>query len=207
VCLSADIAPKYTPRRVQPQTQADRRRPGNLSRARWPKPDEDCTGQDDDWETASRPCLPLAEGRHAAAARKSLGGCAGVFLPEVFAVLGAEVNRPLPLAHSALVMAAAVRGGQVPGVIMHTDQRSEGGFNRSSQHRFVVRSTGAAGRWCSRWRQAARGCAGRRSRSECRCRCAAARGRPSPRLARRFLAGPLRGRVEPNDRPPRSVSG
>jgi len=61
-------------------------------------------------------------------------------------VLGAEVNRPLPLAHSALVMAAAVRGGQVPGVIMHTDQRSEGGFNRSSQHRLVVRSTGAAAR-------------------------------------------------------------
>jgi transposase InsO family protein len=29
------------------------------------------------------------------------------------------------LAYSALVMAAAVRGGQVPGVIMHTDQGSE----------------------------------------------------------------------------------
>src|SRR5213079_2763308 len=29
------------------------------------------------------------------------------------------------LAYSALVMAVAVRGGQVPGVIMHTDQGSE----------------------------------------------------------------------------------
>src|SRR6202012_718000 len=38
------------------------------------------------------------------------------------------------LAYSALVMAVAVRGGQVPGVILHTDRGSEGGFNRSSQH-------------------------------------------------------------------------
>ena len=38
------------------------------------------------------------------------------------------------LAYSALVMAVTVRGGQVPGVIMHTDQGSEGGFTRSSQH-------------------------------------------------------------------------
>jgi hypothetical protein len=38
------------------------------------------------------------------------------------------------LAYSALVMAVAVRGGQVPGVILHTDQGSEGEFNRSSQH-------------------------------------------------------------------------
>jgi hypothetical protein len=38
------------------------------------------------------------------------------------------------LAYSALVMAVAVRGGQVPGVIMHTDRGSEGGFNQSSQH-------------------------------------------------------------------------
>jgi putative transposase len=29
------------------------------------------------------------------------------------------------LAYSALVMAVAVRGGQVPGVIFHTDQGSE----------------------------------------------------------------------------------
>jgi putative transposase len=29
------------------------------------------------------------------------------------------------LAYSALVMAVAVRGGQIPGVIMHTDQGSE----------------------------------------------------------------------------------
>jgi hypothetical protein len=38
------------------------------------------------------------------------------------------------LAYGALAMAVAVRGGQVPGVIMHTDQGSEGGFNWSSQH-------------------------------------------------------------------------
>ncbi len=38
------------------------------------------------------------------------------------------------LAYGALAMAVAVRGGQVAGVIMHTDQGSEGGFNRSSQH-------------------------------------------------------------------------
>jgi transposase InsO family protein len=38
------------------------------------------------------------------------------------------------LAYGALAMAVAVRGGQVPGVIFHTDQGSEGGFNRSSQH-------------------------------------------------------------------------
>jgi transposase InsO family protein len=38
------------------------------------------------------------------------------------------------LAYGALTMAVAVRGGQAPGVIMHTDQGSEGGFNWSSQH-------------------------------------------------------------------------
>ena len=37
------------------------------------------------------------------------------------------------LTHGALAMAVAVRGGQVPGVIMHTDRGSEGGFTRSSQ--------------------------------------------------------------------------
>ena len=41
-------------------------------------------------------------------------------------------------AYGALAMAITVRGGQVPGVIMHTDQGSEGGFNRSSQHRLAV---------------------------------------------------------------------
>ena len=49
------------------------------------------------------------------------------------------------LAYGALAMAAAVRGGQVAGVILHTDQGSEGEFNRSSQHRClpprVVRSS------------------------------------------------------------------
>ena len=38
------------------------------------------------------------------------------------------------LAYGALAMAITVRGGQVPGVVFHTDQGSEGGFNRSSQH-------------------------------------------------------------------------
>ena len=46
------------------------------------------------------------------------------------------------LAYGALAMAVAVRGGHVPGVIMHTDRGSEGGFNRSSQHRLVDRSIG-----------------------------------------------------------------
>jgi putative transposase len=36
------------------------------------------------------------------------------------------------LAYGALAMAVAVRGGAVPGVIFHTDQGSEGEFNRSS---------------------------------------------------------------------------
>ncbi|MEU6497843.1 IS3 family transposase [Streptomyces sp. NPDC046984] len=35
---------------------------------------------------------------------------------------------------ASLNMAAATRGGDVRGVIMHTDRGSEGGFNRSSQH-------------------------------------------------------------------------
>ena len=46
------------------------------------------------------------------------------------------------LAYGALAMAVAVRGGQVPGVIMHSDQGSEGGFNRSSQHCVSDRSQG-----------------------------------------------------------------
>jgi hypothetical protein len=39
-------------------------------------------------------------------------------------------------AYGALAMAVAVRGGKetVAGVILHTDQGSEGGFNWSSQH-------------------------------------------------------------------------
>ncbi|MDQ0958100.1 transposase InsO family protein [Streptomyces sp. B4I13] len=35
---------------------------------------------------------------------------------------------------AALQMAIATRGGQVDGVIFHTDRGSEGGFNRSLQH-------------------------------------------------------------------------
>ena len=42
------------------------------------------------------------------------------------------------LAYGALAMAVAVRGGQVPGVILHTDQGSEGGFNWSSQHLVIM---------------------------------------------------------------------
>jgi putative transposase len=38
------------------------------------------------------------------------------------------------LAYGALMMAVTVRGGQVPGLVFHTDQGSEGGFNWSSQH-------------------------------------------------------------------------
>ena len=38
------------------------------------------------------------------------------------------------LAVASLRMAAAVRGGSVAGVIFHTDQGSERGFNGSSQH-------------------------------------------------------------------------
>ncbi len=51
-------------------------------------------------------------------------------------VLGFAVgeHHDAQLACSALVMAVAIRGGHVPGVIMHTDRGSEGGFNWSSQH-------------------------------------------------------------------------
>ncbi|MET8403631.1 IS3 family transposase [Streptomyces sp900116325] len=38
------------------------------------------------------------------------------------------------LVGASLNMAAATRGGQVDGVIFHSDRGSEGGFNRSSQH-------------------------------------------------------------------------
>ncbi|MCY0946460.1 DDE-type integrase/transposase/recombinase [Streptomyces antarcticus] len=38
------------------------------------------------------------------------------------------------LVGASLKMAAATRGGQVDGVIFHSAQGSEGGFNRSSQH-------------------------------------------------------------------------
>ena len=38
------------------------------------------------------------------------------------------------LARAALCMAAAVRGGNVAGVIFHTDKGGEGGFNWWSQH-------------------------------------------------------------------------
>ena len=63
-------------------------------------------------------------------------------------MLGAEVNRPLPLAHSALVMAAAVRGGQVPGVIMHTDRGSEytaGAFRAACARLGACQSMGRPG--------------------------------------------------------------
>jgi transposase InsO family protein len=38
------------------------------------------------------------------------------------------------LAYGSLAMAVAVRGGQVAGVVLHTDRGSEGVFNRSLQH-------------------------------------------------------------------------
>ena len=47
------------------------------------------------------------------------------------------------LAYGALAMALAIRGGQAPGVIFHSDQGSEGGFNRSSQHCLAGPSIGA----------------------------------------------------------------
>jgi putative transposase len=45
-------------------------------------------------------------------------------------------------AYGALAMAITVRGGQVPGVIMHTDQGSEPRFKGSSQHCFAGPSIG-----------------------------------------------------------------
>jgi hypothetical protein len=50
------------------------------------------------------------------------------------------------LAQSAVQMAVAVRGGKaaVAGVIMHTDQGSEGGFHRSSQHLYLEVCDGQA---------------------------------------------------------------
>jgi putative transposase len=47
------------------------------------------------------------------------------------------------LAYSALVMAVAVRGGQVPGVIMHTDQGSEytAGLVRQACQRLSIRQS------------------------------------------------------------------
>ncbi|MDK1349151.1 IS3 family transposase, partial [Streptomyces sp. 378] len=46
--------------------------------------------------------------------------------------MGARHDAELVVA--SLNMAAATRGGDVRGVIMHTDRGSEGGFNWSSQH-------------------------------------------------------------------------
>jgi putative transposase len=47
------------------------------------------------------------------------------------------------LAYSALAMAVAVRGGQVPGVIMHTDQGSEytAGLVRQACERLGIRQS------------------------------------------------------------------
>ena len=46
------------------------------------------------------------------------------------------------LAYGALTMAVAVRGGQAPGVVFHTDQGSELRFKGSSQHCLVGPSIG-----------------------------------------------------------------
>jgi len=48
-----------------------------------------------------------------------------------------DIHHDAALARGALCMAIAVRGGSVAGVIFHTDQGGEGGFNLSSQHRVV----------------------------------------------------------------------
>ena len=52
------------------------------------------------------------------------------------------------LAYGALAMAVAVRGGQVPGVIFHTDQGSEdtaGAFRSACQRLSVCQSMGRPG--------------------------------------------------------------
>jgi transposase InsO family protein len=52
------------------------------------------------------------------------------------------------LAYSALVMAVAVRGGHVPGVIMHTDQGSEytaAGFRAACERLGICQSMGRPG--------------------------------------------------------------
>ena len=74
------------------------------------------------------------------------------------------------LVGAALQMAAAVRGGDVDGVVFHSDRGSEGGFNWSSQHldRGGFRWDGR-GRFCRR-RLRGRGGSGRRiGRSGRRC--------------------------------------
>ncbi|MFF0041706.1 IS3 family transposase [Streptomyces mirabilis] len=78
------------------------------------------------------------------------------------------------LVSAALQMAIATRGGQVDGVIFHTDRGSETRPRRSS-------SCAAAGAWCSRW-----GASGRRwttpprSRSTRSSRSSTSTGTPSP---------------------------
>jgi putative transposase len=47
------------------------------------------------------------------------------------------------LAYGALAMAIAVRGGQMPRVVFHTDQGSEDGLNRWTQHRLVAETVAA----------------------------------------------------------------
>jgi putative transposase len=48
-------------------------------------------------------------------------------------------------AYGALAMAVAVRGGAMPGVIMHTDQGSEGGFRAACQRLSIRQSMGRPG--------------------------------------------------------------
>ena len=45
-----------------------------------------------------------------------------------------DAHHDAELARAALQVAVAVRGGTVRGVVFHTDQGGEGGFNWSSQH-------------------------------------------------------------------------
>ena len=52
-------------------------------------------------------------------------------------------NCKASLVTDALRMAIATRGGDVAGVVMHTDRGSQGGFNQWSQHWLVESSVGA----------------------------------------------------------------
>jgi putative transposase len=49
---------------------------------------------------------------------------------------GLGVHHDAELGCGALAMAAAIRGTRARGVVFHSDQGSEGGFNRPSQHCF-----------------------------------------------------------------------
>src|SRR5512144_1946990 len=64
------------------------------------------------------------------------------------------------LAYSSLAMAVAVRGGQVAGVVLHSDGGSELGFKGSSQHRRDLRGGTVARRAPRRVSSIRASCAG-----------------------------------------------